>query len=177
MNTPRHNDRRAGQAMIELMLGMIMLLILLIGAVQFLEVADAHTGIDSVIRGRTGFIAMSPRLLEDSPRYIQNWDPGTDNQRFTADDHATCIPATTIQTIANGSAAGTAGWDAFSRLSQPSSLAALRGDPVPLMALGFIGLRLNSTVPVSEFAQELFYDHAEVLVQEDCWIPILNGLY
>ncbi len=171
--------------MIELMMGMIMILILLAGAVQFLDVADAHTGIDSCIRGGRsesdilgcGFIAMSPRTLEDTPRYIETWQPGADGQRFTADDRATCGSPDVIGDIANGSVNAATDWDAFSRLARPSSLEALHQSPVPLMALGFIGIRQTTAVPVSQIAQDLFYGSASVTVQEDCWMPIMNGLY
>jgi hypothetical protein len=163
--------------MIELMMGMILVLILLAGAVQFMDVADAHTGIDSGVRGRTGFLAMSPRTLEDAPRYIETWQPGADGQRFTADDRATCGSPDVIGTIANGSVNAATDWDAFSRLTRPSSLEALHQSPVPLMALGFIGIRQTTTVPVSQLAQDLFYGNASVTVQEDCWLPIMNGLY
>lgn len=178
MNT-RHPyaHSRAGQAMIELMLGVILILILLVGTVQFVEVADAHTGIDARIRGRSGFLAMSPILLEDTPRYITTWQPGTDGQRFTADDQPVFGSPDAINRIASDTVNNPADWSVLSGLRQTSSLESLHQNPVPLMALGFIGIRQSATVPVSDIAQELFYDKSTVTVQEDCWMPIMNGLY
>jgi len=178
MNT-KHQRRasRAGQAMIEMMLGVILILLLLVGTSLFLDVADVHTGIDSRIRGRSGFLAMSPMLLEDAPRYIEDWQAGSDNQRYTADDRATCKSPVAIQMIANRTVTNNADWSVFGSLAHASSLEALHGSPVPLAALGFVGLREQARVPVSEFAQQFFYDKSDVVVCEDCWIPILNGLY
>jgi hypothetical protein len=178
VNTHYHNHHsHAGQAMIELMIGVITILILLVGTVQFLAVADAHSGIDSTIRGQTGVLAMSPLTIEDMPRYIQTWQPGPDGQRFTADDQATCIGPTTITTIANDSVYNMTDWNEFANLTQPSSLDALHQAPPPLMALGFRNVQQSTTVPVSQFAQELFYGNAFVTVKEDVWMPIMNGLY
>ena len=163
--------------MIELLLGIILILILLTGTLQFLTVAGAHTRIDSGIRGKTGFLAMSPRTEEDTPRCIANWQPGPDGQRFTADDQVVPGSPNTVAAIANGSVASATDWKEFGLLTRPSSLAALHDIPVPLMSLGFIGIRWSTTVPVSAIAQELFYGKSDVTVQEDAWIPIMNGLY
>ncbi len=170
-------SRRAGQAMIELMLGMILILILLSGAMLFLTVADTQSGLTAVIRGGTGRVAMAPIATMDTPRYISNWNAGRDGQRFTADDTATTRRPTTLQLIAGRTVANTSQWQPFANLHHPSTLEALQHDPVPLMALGFIGVRLSTDVTVPQIAQDLFYADATVTVQEESWIPILNGLY
>lgn len=179
MNTRfNRSHARAGQAMIELMIGLIMILILLEGTAQFILIASAHTNIDSVIRGQTGFIAMSPLSTEDTPRYIQTWQPGADGQRFTADDQPVIgSPSNVISRIAGSSVANATEWAQFDKLTHPSSLEALHQEPVPLVALGFVGVRDTTTVPVSDTAQELFYNKSAVTVQEDTWLPIMNGLY
>ncbi len=176
--TPRpRQPRQAGQAMIELMLGMIMLLILLTGSVLFLIVADTHTGMDAVIRGSTGLAAMQPIATLDTPRYIQNWDAGPDGQRFTADDTATCVTPTTLQTIANKTVANNNQWLPFADLQHSSTMESLHQNPAPLMSLGFRGIHRSADVSVPQFVQDLFYPDATVRVQADTWLPILNGLY
>lgn len=170
---------RSGQAMIELMLGIILILILLTGNELFQFVASAQTNMDGKIRGNTGFLAMSPLTEEDTPSYIVNWTPGPDGQRFTADDQTVPFPGgvNAISTIAADSVAHVTDWNQIGSLAYPCSLEALGQLPTPLMSLGFVGTSQTTIVPVSEAAQGLFYGNANATVQESVWIPILNGLY
>ena len=186
---PHNTSSRAGQAMIELMIGVILILILLSGAVQFMLVADAHTAIDGGgggqngvggrlgVRGRTGYLAMLPLTAEDTPRCIGNWAPGADGQRGTADDQVIPGSPATIVAIAANSATNATQWSEFSHLEHTSSLERLLQTPTSLMALGFVGIRYSCTVPVSTIAQELYYSKPDVTVQEDVWLPIMNSLY
>ena len=174
---PHNGPLQSGQAMIELMLGVILILILLTGSVQFLQVASAHSSIDGGVRARTGIKALSPLTEEDTPRYILNWDPGADGQRYTADDQATNGSPQTIVDIADRSVATATDWNKCGNLAHPSSLEALGQIPVPLSSLGFIGIRWSTLVQIEPIAQELFYGNAFATVQEDVWVPIMNGLY
>jgi hypothetical protein len=192
MNASRHYRAScSGQAMIELMLGMLLILILLVGVVQFVAVADAHSCLDSRIRGNyddmggsygCGVRAMQPLspLTECTPLYITTWSNGPDGQRFTADDTRKTKSPDTLQLIAEKSVKVPTDWNQFAKLAHPSSLGALHGLSATnqdITALGFIGLRYDVTLPVSAFAQDLFYNKPDVVVQEDCWRPIMNGLY
>jgi hypothetical protein len=163
--------------MIELMCGIIMILILVIGADLYLTVADAHSGTLAVVRRSAGFVAMQPLTTLDTPSYIRNWRAGTDGQRFTADDQSTTTSPGALQTIAGRTVANNNQWQPFSNLRNTSSLQSLGQSPVPLMSLGFVGIRHSVDVEVPQFAQDLFYPDATVTVREDSWIPIMNGLY
>lgn len=183
MHTPKHPFcGQSGQAMIEVMIGIILILIVVVGAVQFLIVSDTHSGIDGSIRGKTGFLAMSPFTLADSPSYFQTWDPGGDGQRFTADDKplpAGGLPPNTIAAIANYSVRDQTptDWNTFGNLAHPSSLDALHAVPVPLVDLDFVTTHQAIAVPIEDIAQQLFYGNAFATVQEDVWLPIMKGLY
>ena len=76
-----HRDRRhlrAGQAMIEMMLGVILIMLLIAGMVQFVTIASTHSAIDAKIRGDAGVVAMSPLTAWDTPDYILTWKAGPD---------------------------------------------------------------------------------------------------
>ena len=168
----------SGQAMIELMLGVIMILILVAGGVQLADIMRHHSAIDARIRGDAGVIAMSPLLFLDTPDYILTWDGGRDRQRFTADDRRVPGDPAAIKNIADHTARqGSQDWGVFLGLHQPSSIEALHQTPVPMMALGFVGVRCTVQVPVSDIVQELVYASPEVKEQEDCWMPVMRGLY
>ena len=179
MDTHPHNHNpRTGQAMIELMLGVILIMLLLTGAMQYIQVASAHAAIDGGIRGKVGRYAMELMYQEDTPASIQTWDPGPDGQRFTADDTPILKPPTTLTTIAGGCATNATDWNEFGQLSHPSSMETIHtATVVPQTALGFIGIRWTTIVPVSQAAQQLYYTNPNATVQEDCWMPIMNTLY
>ena len=169
---------RAGQAMIEMMLSVLMILILVAGAVQFMDVAGMHRAIDSRIRGDTGVVAMSPLSFFDTPAYILNWRAGPDGQRGTADDEKVVGPPRALYLITDRSARSAADWTEFGKLSHPSSLAELHNtSPLPMIALGFVGVRLSQDVPVSDIARKLIYASPFVTVREDVWLPVTKGLY
>lgn len=170
-------SRRSGQAMIELMLGLILILLLLVGSTEFMTVANKHNDLTSVIRSQAGLRALAPVLIEDTPPYIVNWQPGTDGQRYTADDVSTLGSPVTISRVASYSVANASDWNAVGTLAQPSSLEQLQQDPPPLAALGFVNSSMSVSLPVSAIAQDLFYNQPEILVQEQIWLPNVNELY
>ena len=168
---------RAGQAMIELMISVLMILILVAGTVQFMDVANMHRAIDARIRGDAGVVAMSPLTFFDTPAYALDWKEGDDGQRGTADDRMIVGPPSALYFVADHSARSASDWNLFSQLSHPSSLAELHQNPLPMIALGFVGVRLSQDVPVSDIVRQLVYNSPSVTVREDVWIPVTKGLY
>ena len=186
MHTRHHNHHlRSGQAMIELMIGMILILILLAGIGQFLQVAYVHTDMDATVRGAAGTLAMSS-TTKKTPHNIQTWLPGPDNQRFTADDVEKAGSPATIATIAGDSVAKASDWAAldfeFQRLAPAHfpSLDKIKQQAGALTELGFVVSptdQSSKTVPVFDLARSLFYDKKDITVKEDVWMPIMSGLY
>ena len=184
MHTRHHNRHfRSGQAMVELMIGMILILILLAGIGQFLQVAYVHTDMDAAVRGEAGRLAMSQNPAERTPRNIQTWLPGPDNQPLTADDVVKGGSPVTIVTIANDSVLKPSDWAELNTelQQQPKlplpSLDVLQQQGGALTAMGFVDSSQSATVPVFDLARELFYDSQDITVKEDVWMPVMSGLY
>lgn len=163
--------------MIELMVSVLMILILIAGTVQFMDVANMHRAIDSRIRGDTGVLALSPLTTFDTPAYALNWEAGPDGQRGTADDKMDVGQPTALYTLSDHSARSVSDWAEFTKLSHPSSLAELHQNSPPMIALGFVGVRLTQDVPVSDIVRQLIYNSPSVTVREDVWVPATKGLY
>ena len=163
--------------MIELMLGMILILILVAGTIQFMVVAFAHAGLDGNLRGEVGLLALSPQAFQDTPRYIQTWDPGADGQRLTADDQAKLTSSRTLAVIANDSIVQPTDWNFLNALSKGCSLRQIDQSAAPEANLGFVKKTQALSVSVSDVAQNLFYASDTIIVKEEVWLPILNGLY
>ena len=168
---------RSGQAMIELMAGLILILLVVVGALQFIDIAWVHSAIDSRIRGDAGVVAISSPQYVDQPDYILTWREGTDGQRLTADDKKVLGSPGVLYTIADHSTAKPADWSEFTLLSHPSALESLHSAFVPLSALGFIGVRQSHDVPVRQLIQDLVYNKPSVHVSEEVWLPVTKGLY
>ena len=163
--------------MIELMLGIILILILLTGTVQFQTVAGKHTDMDALIRGQTGLLAMAPVAAGNTPNCIQTWQPGVDGQQLTADDESVPGSADTVPLIANYSVLNGSDWQVLQSLTNTPSLELLGQIPVSLPYLGLLDISQTVTVPVDATAQDLFYNNPNVTLQESVWLPIMNGLH
>ncbi len=177
-----HRDRRhlrAGQAMIEMMLGVILIMLLIAGMVQFVTIASTHSAIDAKIRGDAGVVAMSPLTAWDTPDYILTWKAGPDGQQFTADDQKTIGIPNTINLITSDSVrqGSPTDWNALAPLRNTSTLDLLHQSPTPLIDLGLIGIKLSQEVPVIDIIQELVYAKPTVTVEESVWFPVTKGLY
>ena len=163
--------------MIELMIGLILILILVAGAIQFMVVAFAHSRLDGNLRGETGLRALSPQAFLDTPQYLQTWNPGPDGQRLTADDQAVAASSRTLGVIANDSVVNTTDWNVLNSLANGSSLRQVAQSAAPEADLGFVKKGQSLSVLVSDVAQKLFYSQDTVIVKEEVWLPIMTGLY
>lgn len=169
--------------MIEMMLGIILVMILLAGVVLFADVSLMHGAIDSRIRGDAGVVALSPLTYLDIPDYIRNWREGPDGQRLTADDQKVLTSPNALADIANRSvrAGHATDWaqvdEAERRSGRICSLKSLKQTPVPVVALGFVGVRIERDVQVPQSTQDLLYNSPVVKVQEETWVPECKDLY
>jgi hypothetical protein len=90
---PRHRrggNRRAGQAIAELVVGLIALLVLFMGMLQLQSLARAHTQTLIAARQQAGQDAvLQPYLLRNAtPRWISDWQLGHDSVAYSLDDVA-----------------------------------------------------------------------------------------
>ena len=83
MPTPSNKN---GQAFVELILGIIVIIIILTGGVQHLAVSNAHRALTTTVRGEVGELALSDSPTISAPLYIRTWNPGRDGIRHTDDD-------------------------------------------------------------------------------------------
>lgn len=162
--------------MIELMLGVILIMLVLAGSLQFIDIASMHSAIDAHVRGDAGVVAMSPLTYWDTPACIKTWTPGPDGP-YTAGDQIVPGTPNTLNTIANYSVRVPTDWNEFDQLRTPSSLVPLHLTLTSPEGLGFIGVRIAQDVPVSDIIQELVYPKPTVTVREDVWFPVTKGLY
>jgi len=183
VDTNRHQPspgpaRRSGQAFVELILGIIVIIMILAGGIQYLRVANAHRGLTTTVRGEVGERALSGIFTNETPSYIQTWDDGGDDIRHTDDDTPDTIEdPLTLYTIADHSVRDDADWVQLDRLARDNPMLRMHESGTPTTELGFISVARPDTVDVDPAVREFIYDVPIVTVEHTVWFPLLGGLY
>ena len=79
------DTRRNGQAAVEFIIGLLVLVTLLAGGIQYLRVANAHRSITTTLRAEAGARALRDDVLVDIPPFLRDWEAGRDGIRHTED--------------------------------------------------------------------------------------------
>ncbi len=164
--------RRAGQAIVEFLAALIVVMVLLAGLLQIARLARAHTATISAARRAAGLAALgAAEPASAAPQVISDWLPGSDQRRYTRDDLAVVVSNAAVLPAL---------------LASRARLEALPGAPanrLAAMAAGGGGdyalvqgaaAAAIETLPV---IRRLVYPRPEIDVQSDCWLVWTEGLY
>ncbi len=171
-----------GQAMIELMVAVLLLLLVITGILHINKMVWSSLFLHSVIRGTAGEKAMSAAALADTPEYIKDWQEGQDNIAYTADDKKQKSGvglAASISTLTSCSTAGhnDSDWSYVSpntRLAVSMSVLRENGGMGGLLT----GVHTDETldVPVEPVIRDTVYGKESVKIKEEVWMPLMGGL-
>ena len=172
---------RSGQAAIELVAGLLLLLIVVTGLIHVNRMARTSLFLHSVLRGIAGEHAMESGTTSVVPEYISDWQEGADGQRYTADDkpvrNGAALPVI-LATLINDSAKSPDDWAFVTDSSRlPVSMIRLRQSPAMAATLGFAHEEETLHVPVDSVIRQLVYGKDEVAIKEEVWMPLMGGLY
>ncbi len=81
-------NQRAGQAMAEMVVSMVVIMVILTGLLHIARLGRAHTEAMHEARQRAGDYAMRESLVLSDASFIQDWDAGADEARYSRDDIA-----------------------------------------------------------------------------------------
>lgn len=173
-------SRKNGQAMIEFAAGLLVLLLLLIGFVHVSSLSLASLGLHGEIRAEAGLAAMQSSMT-DTPEAISDWESGTDQVRFTADDEAQKnqpAAATVMGQVVSHSVQRESDWELLTEKSiLPFSMIQLQQSPNLVILMGATHEEGIKRVPVDPFIRSLIYNKEAVAVKEEIWMPLMGGLY
>lgn len=86
MNT--NPQSRSGQALVEMIVGLVALLVIFAGLLQIARLGDEQTKVMLNARERSGSLAMGNSFFSDAPgaQFINDWRPGPDGKKHSVDD-------------------------------------------------------------------------------------------
>ncbi len=165
---------RAGQAMVEFVIAILVVVIILAGYFQLMEIAGARGDILRSIRSETGKKALSPGLLLDRPEYIREWQEGDDELRHTADDESVSgsISVTLGAGVVEHSVSDSGNWTYLDNAVN-SDFASLRGG-LSAAALGLVHEKESEKVDLMPAMRNWIVGKDYVLVGSELWMPRLK---
>ncbi len=172
----KHNkSRAAGQAMVELAVGLVVILVLFAGLIQIGRLANAHTQTMITARENAGYAAMSDELSDGgATAYILSWGVGPDGKSYTADDLLFPAPnaAQTVQAIAS-----VASSDELADFL-PGNTLSETGDGIGVTNIFFF-VYGEGRAPVSTFPviRSLIYNRPAIYAESQAWLVWTKGIY
>ena len=165
-----------GQAMIEFVVAILLVVIIMAGLLQFVELAGAKGLLLGAIRREAGEQALGQRIvLGAAPDYILDWEPGADAIRHTADDtFDRGIAGNTLQAaVVDRSVANPADWSHLED-ARNTAIPDLHTSGQPLGALGFIHAELEEEVTLLPAMRDWLIGKESITVGTELWFPRLG---
>ena len=166
----------SGQAMIEFVVAILLVVIILAGLLQFVELAGIKGLLLAAIRREAGEQALGQRIvLSAAPIYILDWEAGADQIRHTADDTADRgLAGNTLQAaVVDRSVANPADWS-FLNDARNTAIPVLHASSRPLSALGFIHADLAEEVTLLPAMRDWLIGKETITVGTELWFPRLG---
>jgi len=176
------NSDRAGQAVVEFLVGLVAVLVLFAALLQMASLNKAHTDTMVEARRQAGELAMlqlGPGLeIMSDPDYILNWQEGPDGKRHTRDDRfSSASPAAFNAVIVDLAAPNAEGWTIIDSVPD-NRLTGLHNDPDPVAGFGLVrGHHSVSDVPLLPAVQSLLYRAESIDVESEVWLTWTKGIY
>jgi hypothetical protein len=170
-------QRKEGQAIVEFIVGLVVVLVLFAGLLQVASLAKAHTETMTEARRRAAIQATMDFDIPSTPDYILSRLPGADNKDYTRDDSFTPANAGDFENlIIEQAAENTAGWDLIN--SVPGNrVSTLRGSAAPVTQFGLVKGSDSESVDLLPAVQNLIYDAPHIELKCDVWMTQTKGLY
>jgi hypothetical protein len=173
----RPSRSRRGQALVEVVVGLIAIVALIAGLLQITSLSRAHSDTRTEARAAAAREAMDPATLIYAPVFVGDVQAGPDGARYSVDDRlAPGSTAPFLFDIVDRSAGDGEGWQHLDAVPG-NPVSRMRASAVPTLEFGFVRAQARRTVPVLGAAQRLFFNRSEVEVETEVWMPWMTGLY
>jgi hypothetical protein len=186
MNTKRHRNARlpaeqsgpvggarAGQAIVEFIVALVVVLVLFAGVLQIGQLGLAHTRTLTEARRKAAVEAMGAMPTLAGPDYIRDVTVGPDGRAYSRDDEHTGGDVGAFQ-------------DRIVRYGHPDELdlrvagnrvTALSRSAMPRQGFGLVRGEGEEVVPLLPAVQNLIYRQKEIELKGEAWLTWLGGIY
>jgi len=181
-DAPR-NQSRKGQAIVEVIVGLVVILTLFAGLLQVVSLTRTQADLVAEARSEAGNAAMLHTPFSVMPDYLSEVTAGTDEATYSADDeHLAGTPAFLNEHIIDNAVADESGWDILEAPPR-NALARLHDAMLPQAEFGLLRGQATNSVALISAVQNLLFDslpsspELEVFIKEDVWMTWTRGIY
>jgi hypothetical protein len=169
--------RTSGQAMIEVMAGLVALIVLIAGLLQVASLTRAQTDAMVEARQEAGTLALLEEPFSEFPDYIQDIQVGPDGRSYSHDDTTTdALPSEFNQDITERVTEQPSDWDVIDALPN-SPLSSLHNAFTPATEFGLLKGDASETITLLPAVINLLYSADEITVESDVWMTWTRGIY
>ena len=165
----------AGQALVEMVVGLVAMMLLLVGLLQIGRLAVAHTGAMMRARERADARARAEHYLQTTPQplYIYDWHPGRDGVRYTQHD----VPVPGLHSPIRRDVLSVARTDEIESYLGPGPLQAIEESERISDGLMMVQGRARSeSVPIYPLMRRLVVRDEVLSMQHSVWMPWIRGV-
>jgi len=177
VDTRQSINDRGGQALIEMTIGMVSLMILVAVIAQLaMFVRTSH---ETSVRAReqAGSLALSEYPLSVTATYIGATEVGPDSKPYTKDDVFVNGDASAYcRDILDPLAAESADWNTLDEIPA-NPFTQLRGTQNPMQSFGLLRGQDGEPVPLLPAVRSLLYRADSIQMEETVWMPWTKGVY
>jgi hypothetical protein len=177
VDTSTTQRSRSAQAMIEVIVGLVAMVVLIAGLIQIVKLTRAQT--DAMIEARemVAVMAFDDEPLSAYPGYIQDVEVGPDGRRFSSDDTTTDANAVDFDTTFVGQLVSQAAeWNTIGELPS-SAFTSLHGSPAPYTEFGLLRGRGSRSILTDPALRHLLYNADEIEIECEVWMTWTRGIY
>ncbi len=167
------NQNQSGQAIVELVVALVVILVLVAGTIQICSMGVSHSGLMMMARKEAGQKAMLDASSFSGPQYIAACTPGNDGIDFSRDDGATPGDAALLQL-------GIVDKAHPSELDQRcsgNSISALANNAFPQDSFGLVDGEATTNIILYPIVRKLLYNSDSINLKGKAWMTWTKGIY
>ncbi len=171
----RKADRRSGQAMAEMVVGLLSIMLLVAGLVQIGMLSRHHTATLLDARAEADAMAMRDNYMEHvpGPSYIQDWQEGVEGVRYTQKDEMQLGNPSEIKAGVLRHARP----EQLARHVYPQRVQSLQESVLLVEAFEFVrGHSRAEPVPLLPVIRRLVAQDESIRMEHEVWMPWARGL-
>lgn len=168
---------KSGQAMLELMIGLVALMAIVAGLLQVASLTRARTDTMVEARAEAGRYSFGGLGLSERPQYIRNIDAGPDGRTYSYDDTRNLAGGGAFHDIIISKATSSPDqWSIMSDLRN-TSFSELNNSGNPVSTFGLIKGSSSESIPLSSAVRSLLYRADSIDIKSDVWTTWTQGIY